>query len=590
VRICPLLVLLLARAMAAQESPPPSASAKEIVFKNVSVVSMADERVESDRTVVVRGDRIVSIGAGDRIAVPPGATVIDGTGRFLMPGLTDAHVHLEAWQGVRPDFGDAPLYLAHGVTTIVNLRGTTEFLDWRRRVNNGELLGPTIYTAGEFIIGPAGPSLRRESGELVVGPNVTTADDAARAVDAQARQGVDIIKYYGGLSRPAYLRLNQAARSAGLPVVGHRPLPLGLDALLEAHQALAHMHMLTDLYFWPFSSRIPTLAANAGALFMLVLIAASSGVGAIVKHRRPAQAHLTRASRVRALTGWLLLAALLMVLVQIDVFFSSRLPPGVLLVTFSGLALFVLILSLALLRASIGLWRDPSASILTRLRMAMTAVVGLVLVFALANFWIPASWRATESGIDRLGRQLREADIPVETTLVAFAVLTSAPDTLRSMQNDAWLDYLAPDIRDGWRRLPTGPGPIVPEPVLDFMKTVTGRLHRQGVRLVAGTDALGAPLIVPGISLHSELELLVQCGLSPYEAIRTATTNAAAMLRRDAEFGTVTVGKRADLLLLDRNPLQNLSAMKRPLGVMVRGRWLVREELDQALASLLNNR
>ena len=145
---------------------------------------MADERVESDRTVVVRGDRIVSIGAGDRIAVPPGATVIDGTGRFLMPGLTDAHVHLEAWQGVRPDFGDAPLYLAHGVTTIVNLRGTPEFLDWRRRVNSGELLGPTIYTAGEFIIGPAGPSLRRESGELVVGPNVTTADDAARAVDA----------------------------------------------------------------------------------------------------------------------------------------------------------------------------------------------------------------------------------------------------------------------------------------------------------------------------------------------------------------------------------------------------------------------
>ena len=589
-RICPLLVLLLARAMAAQESALPSPSATEIVFKNVSVVSMADERVESDRTVVVRGDRIVSIGAGDRIAVPPGAIVIDGTGRFLMPGLTDAHVHLEAWQGVRPDFGDAPLYLAHGVTTIVNLRGTPEFLDWRRRVNSGELLGPTIYTAGEFIIGPAGPSLRRESGELVVGPNVTTAEDAARAVDGQARQGVDIIKYYGGLSRPAYLRLNQAARSAGLPVVGHPPLPLELDALLEAHQALAHMHMLTDLYFWPFSSRIPTLAANAGALFMLVLIAASSGVGAIVKHRRPAQAHLMRASRLRALTGWLLLAALLMVLVQIDVFFFSRLPPGVLLVTFSGLALFVLAVSLALLRASIGLWRDPSASILTRLRMAMTALVGLVLVFALANFWIPASWRATESGIDRLGRQLREADIPVETTLVAFAVLTSGPDTLRSMQNDAWLDYLAPDIRDGWRRLPTGPGPIVPEPVLDFMKTVTGRLHRQGVRLVAGTDALGAPLIVPGISLHSELELLVQCGLSPYQAIRTATTNAAAMLRRDAEFGTVTVGKRADLLLLDRNPLQNLSAMKRPLGVMVRGRWLPREVLDQGLASLLNNR
>jgi imidazolonepropionase-like amidohydrolase len=108
------------------------------------------------------------------------------------------------------------------------------------------------------------------------------------------------------------------------------------------------------------------------------------------------------------------------------------------------------------------------------------------------------------------------------------------------------------------------------------------------VRLVAGTDALGAPLIVPGESLHDELQILLDCGLSPYEAIRTATTHAAAFLRKEDEFGTVAVGKRADLLLVDRNPLADLEAVKRPRGVMVRGRWLTREQLDQMLAALVN--
>jgi hypothetical protein len=588
VKICSLLVLWLARAAVAQEMGPSPAAATPIVFKNVSLISMVDDRVQSHRTVVVRGDRILAIGGADLVE-PSGATVIDGTGRFLMPGLTDAHVHLEAWQGARPDFGDAPLYLTHGVTTVVNLRGTAEFLDWRRRVNSGELIGPTIYTAGEFIIGPAGPSLRRDSGELVVGPNVTTADDVVREVEAQARQGVDVIKFYGGLSRPAYLRLNQAARDAGIPIVGHRPI-LEFDALLEARQPLAHMHMLTNLYFWPFSTEMMTLAANAGALVILILIAASSGVGALVKHRRPAASHLPLASRLRSLTGWLLVGALLAVIVQIDVLVFNRLRPNVLLVIFAALTLFVAIVSLTILALSVRLWRASGLSTMTRLRAPVTAMAGLVLAFALGSFWTRASWGATESGIGRLARQLRDADIPVQTTLVAFAVLTSSPGRLRAMQADSWLDYLAPAIQDGWRRLPTEPAPLVPEPILEFMQTVTSSLHRHGVRLVAGTDALGAPLIVPGVSLHEELRLLTECGLSPYEAIRAATTNPAAMLRREVEFGTVEAGKRADLLLLDGNPLQDLGAMKRPHGVLVRGRWLPRVELDRMLERLLTRR
>jgi hypothetical protein len=584
-----LLAVIVLECPAIAQSPGAAASSTSAVaFQNVNLVSMVDDRVEARRTVLVRDGRIAGIGAAGQLPIPDGATVIDGTGRFLMPGLTDAHVHFEAWQGFRPAFGDAPLYLAHGITTVVNLRGTPALFDWKRRVERGELLGPTIYTTGEFIIGPHGPALHRETGELVVGPNVTTPEDVAREVDAQARQGVDLIKFYGGLSRPAYLQLARSTRNAGIPVVGHRPGNLDFESVLDAKQALAHVHMLSNLYVWPVSSHVPMLAGNALALFGLVLIAASSGASALFKRRRPVPARSPGAARLRALTGWLLLAALVMLLAQMDVFLANYLPPGLLLSIFSLLALFVLAVTLALLAAGVGLWRDPDAPTMTRLRALLTAVTGVVLVFALAGFWIPASWRATRSGIDRLARQLHDADVSVQTTLVAFAVLTRGPDQLRAMQRDPGMDYLAPEIRDAWRQLPTRFTPVVPPSALDFMKQVTGRLHRGGVRLIAGTDALGAPLIVPGASLHDELQLLAECGLSPYEALRTATVNPAAFLRKDEEFGAITVGKRADLLLVDRNPLDDLRVVKRPAGVMVRGRWLTREELDQMLAALVN--
>jgi imidazolonepropionase-like amidohydrolase len=581
-------VCLSLRSAAFAQDPALSAPQQPTVFQNVSLVSMVDDRVEIGRTLLVRNGRIAAIGATADIAIPAGARVVDGTGRFLMPGLTDAHVHFEAWQGFRPAFGDAPLYLAHGITTVVNLRGTPALFDWKRRVERGELLGPTIYTTGEFLIGPDGPVLYRKSGELVVGPNVTTPDDVAREVASQVQQGADLIKFYGGLSRPAYLKLAESARQAGLPVVGHRPINLDFDAVLEARQALAHMHMLTNLYFFPLSSHLPVLVANALALFGLVLIAASSGASALMKRRRPMPARSPGSARLRALTGWLLLAALVMLLVQMDVFLANYLQPDVLLLVFSALTLFVLVVTVALAAAGVGLWRDRDAPAMTRLRALLTAVAGFVLLVALASFWVPASWRSTDAGVERLARQLHDAGIPVETTLVAFGVLTSGPDQLRAMQRNPGMDYLAPAIRDAWRQLPTRFTPVVPPSALDFMKHVTGRLHRGGVRLIAGTDALGAPLIVPGASLHDELQLLSECGLSPYDVLRTATTNPATFLRRDQEFGTIAVGKRADLLLVDGNPFQDLRVVRRPAGVMVRGRWLTREELDQMLAALVN--
>ena len=126
----PVIVALLWLAiMASAFAQPPAAGSQDVppvvAFVNVNVIPMDRERIEQRQTVVVRGDRIVAIGAAGEVSVPEGAMVIDGAGGYLLPGLTDAHVHLPGtvFARSRPDFGDAPLYLAFGVTSVMNLGG-----------------------------------------------------------------------------------------------------------------------------------------------------------------------------------------------------------------------------------------------------------------------------------------------------------------------------------------------------------------------------------------------------------------------------------------------------------------------------------
>jgi imidazolonepropionase-like amidohydrolase len=107
-------------------------------------------------------------------------------------------------------------------------------------------------------------------------------------------------------------------------------------------------------------------------------------------------------------------------------------------------------------------------------------------------------------------------------------------------------------------------------------------LRDAGAGLLLGSDS---PQIfnVPGFSLHRELELLVRAGLTPFEALSAGTKNAAAFLADDS-YGTVAAGKVADLVLLDANPLEDILNSRRIHGVMLRGRWLPRTELDAMLA------
>jgi imidazolonepropionase-like amidohydrolase len=111
--------------------------------------------------------------------------------------------------------------------------------------------------------------------------------------------------------------------------------------------------------------------------------------------------------------------------------------------------------------------------------------------------------------------------------------------------------------------------------IVENRRLLTGELHKAGARLLAGTDA-GIGVVAPGASMHVELAELAASGLSNYDALRAATHGAAEFLDAQASIGSVAIGRRADLLLLDDNPLMSLATLARPRAIMLGGRWVTR--------------
>ncbi len=113
-------------------------------------------------------------------------------------------------------------------------------------------------------------------------------------------------------------------------------------------------------------------------------------------------------------------------------------------------------------------------------------------------------------------------------------------------------------------------------------KNIVKKLHDEGANLLLGTDSMDA-YVIPGFSAHEELKLLVDSGLTPFEAIKTGTINAAKFLKAIDVLGSVSIGKRADLLLVDGNPLKDIENTKKISGVMIRGKWISKNQLNNLL-------
>jgi imidazolonepropionase-like amidohydrolase len=207
--------------------------AEDLAFVGVNAVTMEDAKVVMGATVIVRDGRIIEVGAG--LPVPVGARKVLAEGRWLIPGLSDMHVH--NWYEE-----EHVLFLANGVTRIRNMWGTPQHLRWQKEIESGARVGPKLFTTGPILDGPK-PIWEKSR-------PIASPDEARKAVAEQKRLGYPALKVYSRLPRDVYRALVGAAREAGLRVVGHVPQQVGLsEALRQNQDCIEH---LDGYVTWPF--------------------------------------------------------------------------------------------------------------------------------------------------------------------------------------------------------------------------------------------------------------------------------------------------------------------------------------------------
>jgi len=448
------LWLILGSAAASAAEPP-------LALVDVTLVVVDEGRLVPEQSVLVRDGRIDVVGPVAAVEVPAEARVVPAHGRFLMPGLIDAHVHLPP-ESVDPQVAQRflRLWLAHGVTSVRVMIGQAYQLELRRRVANGEILGPRLRLAG--------PALGLAPDALPETPRVDTAEEARRAVREQHAAGYDLVKLLDRLAPEAFEAAVETAHVLGIPVSGHVPRGVGLERALTA--GLASVEHLSGI--------LQALEADDSPL-------------------RGAE---------------------------------------------------------------------------------------------------PAAWQRgildhlDESKVARLAELARRSGTAFVPTLDFWeALFPAAP--LEALMRRPGVEYLDPaKVREWsatWRRAQAEDPP-------DFgwlrryhqlRRRVVRDLELQGARVVLGTDSPDE-WNAPGVAVHRELARLVDAGLTPRQALRAATLEAAALLGLGGELGRIAVGQRADLLLLEADPLADVGNVARRAGVVAAGRWLPADELDGWLAQL----
>ncbi len=217
-------------------------------FVDLNVLTMDSEKVLRHQTVLVQDSRIISVSPATA-SLDKDTQWIDGRGKYLIPGLADLHIHLQ------PSRADnelmLKLFVANGVTTVLNMYGTSADLALRDDVANRRELGPTIFSTGPFI---------SNAPQLPPSP-----DEIEASVWRQKEAGYDLLKIHGDFTPEGYQRLFEAARKAHLRVAGHAPRNLGIQAVLNQRQDMvAHAEEYLYTYF-AFGQRNPSSPPDAEA-------------------------------------------------------------------------------------------------------------------------------------------------------------------------------------------------------------------------------------------------------------------------------------------------------------------------------------
>ena len=228
-----------------------AAQLRVLAITGVNVIDVIDGRIVPNSTVIITGDTISSVTPNG--APPRGAQVVDGQGKFLVPGLWDMHAHTDG-----AGESSLQLHVANGVTGIRDMGSDLELiLRLRAATASGQLLGPRVIAAG--------PILDDAPGDWPFRMRVRTAVDGRAAVQLLKRRGVDLIKVHNNTPRDAFFAIAEEARRQNLPLAGHIPLNVAPQEAIEA--GLANIEHLSEGKLWMSCSSGRAVSARG----MLVL-------------------------------------------------------------------------------------------------------------------------------------------------------------------------------------------------------------------------------------------------------------------------------------------------------------------------------
>ena len=451
------LVCLFATSLFAQQPTPPVPSS--LVITHVTVIDPVSAVVRRDWSVAVEGERIKYAGAASKLRVPPAANVVDGTGKFLIPGLWDMHVHTF--------FGDwvpggrevtLPLFLANGITGVRDMGSDLDpILKARADVALGRTVGPRMVISGPMLDGP--------KTQFPASIAITTPDVGRSSVDLLQDKGVDFIKIQSYVPREAYFAIADEAKKRNIVFAGHVP-----DQIRAVE------------------------ASNAGQKSFEHLIGIFEGSSTAE-----------------------------------ETFLEGKKGPAKFLKTYDPKKETALIALLAKNRT----WQCPTL------------------------YWERGQWLvdAIDVSKDPNGKY--------------------APATWREK---SWPKFKQGILKD----LDTDPLQVR-EKFVSHELGIVRRLYRAHVPFLAGTDTPAGIDVLPGFSLHQELQRFVDAGFTPMEALQTATINPARFLDKTNDFGSIERSKIADLVLLDANPVDAIANTRKIAAVVASGRYYSRADLDKIL-------
>jgi adenine deaminase len=440
-----------------------SAQTQTIAFTNVNVIPMDKEQVLSDQTVLVRDGWIVDIGNSKKIKIPKEAQVIDGKGKFLIPGLSDMHVHLMSDEDEFPDAlaeDELKIMVANGVTTIRLMIGTPNQLVLREKSAQGKILAPTIYAASPHFTG-------KQSSNAYV---VTTETEARESVRKAKADGYDYLKVTTNLKPEVYEAIVDEARKQRLRVVGHADSRfVGLQRALKAGQQIEHL----DGY-----------------------------LEALLRENSPVKGSVS------------------------DVYIYN--PKN---------------------WESLDVIDEGKIAEVAKATVASNPFVDPTQHFMKNTFGLPRSEESIRAQPD-----FRFYPKKVQDTYISY---------LKRMR----LNEVPLEKRARW---------------VSIRNKIIKAIHDAGGRIMTGSDTPEF-LWLYGFTMHREMKALSEAGLSNYAVLEAATKNPSMFFRTENKAGTIEKGKRADLVLLDANPLENISNTEKRSGVMLKGKYYRQSEMNQWL-------